>query len=252
MRSSVRAAVAVLLLTLSGCAHAGAASSGDPLKPLNEAVFSFNQVADRFVIEPVADAYGRVVPDLVKQGARNFFSNLQAPIVFANDVLQGEGDRAGETFARFFVNTTLGLGGLFDMATMAGLPEAHDEDFGQTLAVWGVGPGPYLVLPLLGPSNLRDLGGRVVDIAANPTPDVLDTTVGGSFADTYQVSRTVFGGVDTRHQLDPQLTELERTSLDLYASFRTLYEQTRERQIRNGASVTQDPSYEDIFDEDVN
>ncbi|MCB1884585.1 MAG: VacJ family lipoprotein [Geminicoccaceae bacterium] len=241
------ACAAALALGLGGCATA--AADGDPFEPVNRAVFAFNQTADRYVIAPVARAYGHYVPEVAKQGARNVFSNLGEPFTFVNDVLQGEPDRAGETFSRFFVNSTLGLFGLFDMASMMKVAEAHDEDFGQTLAVWGVGDGPYLVLPILGPSNLRDAGGRVVGYATNPASALAGDVVGSGVGAGYAPTSLVYGGVDTRWQLDPLFTDVEKNSLDPYTTFRTTYQQNRAKEIRNGAEAPPNSSYEDIFED---
>ena len=238
---------AVLVLGLGGCS--ATAADGDPFEPVNRAVFAFNQTADRYVIAPVARVYGAYVPEVAKQGARNLFSNLGEPFTFANDVLQGEGDRAGETFSRFFVNSTLGLFGLFDMASMMRVAEAHDEDFGQTLAVWGVGDGPYIVLPLLGPSNLRDTGGRIVGFATNPASMLASDLVGSGVGGGYAPTATVFGGVDTRWQLDGLFRDVEKNSLDPYTTFRTTYQQNRAKEIRNGAEAAPNSSYEDIFED---
>ena len=243
------------LLMASGCA--ATASPEDPLEPFNRGVFAFNQKADRYVVAPVANAYGRYVPDLVKQGARNVFSNLGEPFTFLNDVLQGERERAGESFGRFFVNSTLGVFGLFDMASMMKVAEPHDEDLGQTLAVWGVGSGPYIVLPLLGPSTLRDFGAQaavigsaIAGVPLNPAPLLASGVVGPHVGDGYGPTSVVYGGIDTRYQLDPVIQDLNK-GLDPYTTYRTSYLQNRAQAIRNGGSVVEDPSYQDLFNEDL-
>jgi phospholipid-binding lipoprotein MlaA len=140
----------------------------DPLEGLNRGIFEFNRVVDGVLIKPAAQIYRGVLPQQAQDSVRSFLRNLRSPVILANDVLQGDMDRAGSTIGRFLVNTTLGIGGLFDVASELGMP-FHDEDFGQTLAVWGVGEGPYLVLPLLGPSNPRDAVGLARSISTCAT-----------------------------------------------------------------------------------
>jgi phospholipid-binding lipoprotein MlaA len=159
--------------------------------------------------------------------------------VLANDLLQGEFDRAEKTLGRFMLNTILGAGGFVDVATMVGMPERHDEDFGQTLAVYGIGDGPYLMLPLLGPSNPRDATGRLVDLLFDPLFFLAPTDVNyGRFGAEV---------VTFREQNIETIDELERSSLDLYAATRTLVRQLRANEIRNGAPAP----IEDIYDEDI-
>ena len=167
-----RSVCALLLIAcLNGCATTGGPSSShevsDPIEPVNRAIFSFNMFLDRYLLEPVARAYRFVTPEAARRSVANFLANLRSPVIFANDALQGERERAGITLGRFMINTTLGVAGLFDPATSFGYPR-HDEDFGQTLGVWGVASGPYLMLPLLGPSNGRDTVGKVGDYFINP------------------------------------------------------------------------------------
>ncbi|MEZ5825903.1 MAG: VacJ family lipoprotein [Geminicoccaceae bacterium] len=215
----------------------------DPIEPVNRAIFGFNRVIDGLVLDPAQQIYGYVVPDPAKRGVRNFLANLASPLTFFNDLLQGERERAGVTLGRFMINTTLGVGGIFDFASMVGMDDAHTEDLGQTLGVYGVGSGPYLVLPILGPSSTRDAFGMVVTaIALDPVTYVL--------SDEATLGSRIVSGIDTRYLLDPALDDLERNSLDLYASTRTVYLQKREADIRNGAPVTEDEAYEDIFSED--
>lgn len=132
---------------------------------MNRGIFAFNEGLDRYALEPVATAYDFVVPGLVQDGVRNFFHNLEMPIVIANEILQAKPVRVVEDVARFFFNTTLGIGGFIDVATRVGIPD-NDEDFGQTLGYWGVPPGPYLVVPILGPYTLRDGIGEIADTTA--------------------------------------------------------------------------------------
>ena len=212
-------------------ARAAYLEASDPLEPLNRAIFSFNLGLDKALLRPLAAAYNTVLPDPVRDGVRNFLNNLRTPIVLANDVLQGEIGRAGETVGRFLLNSTIGVGGLFDIATEFGF-EFHDEDFGQTLAVWGVGEGPYLMLPILGPSNPRDAVGLVGEYFADPVVIWTNNTD----REWILYARTGVDAVDRRSRNVKTLEELERTSLDFYAAVRSLYRQRRMDEIRNGES----------------
>jgi phospholipid-binding lipoprotein MlaA len=225
-----------------------AAQDGDPLEPVNRAVFKFNRVVDGLVLEPASILYGNLVPDLGKRGIRNFLDNLRAPVVFVNDILQGERERAGITLGRFITNTILGFG-LFDAARDFGF-EKHDEDFGQTLAVWGVGEGPYIVLPILGPSNLRDAGGLVVDrFVFDPTGTLSPANVDVPWE--ARLARTGTDGIDTRYRLGDLISNVYETSLDPYATFRTVYRQRRAAEIRNQrADEATQENYDAIFQED--
>jgi phospholipid-binding lipoprotein MlaA len=151
-----------LLLGLTGCAAAGAPRNPDPFEPVNRGVHKFNDVLDRYAMKPVARAYHDHVPEPVQSGVRNFFTNLSYPATAVNQLLQGKVVASGQDTLRFAINTTLGWGGIFDVASGANLP-LHDEDSGQTLGRWGVPPGPYIVLPFLGPATLRDAPARVAD-----------------------------------------------------------------------------------------
>jgi len=151
-------AAAGLALLLTACAHTGgpdAQPDNDPLEPFNRKMFAFNENVDRVVLKPVAKGYRAVVPAQVRGGVGNFFLNLGEPTTIVNDLLQGKFNQAAHDFMRFTINSTFGLLGLLDIATPAGM-ERHDEDFGQTFSVWGIGKGPYLVLPIWGPSTVTD------------------------------------------------------------------------------------------------
>jgi phospholipid-binding lipoprotein MlaA len=199
--------------------------TNDPLESVNRGIFEFNRHVDSFVLKPVATAYTTWVPGFFRERVHSMLVNLRAPVVLANDLLQGEGERAGITVARFLVNSTLGFAGMFDMATEMGL-EHHDEDFGQTLAVWGVDEGPYLMIPVLGPSNLRDGAGRIVDLFLDPFNYLVD--------DEYIYARSGVALLDARARYSGMIEDLEATSIDLYATYRTLYRQHRGDEIRNG------------------
>ena len=152
---------------LSGCASLTSQKENDPLEPINRGVYQFNKQADKYVIEPVAKGYQFIMPEVIDRGISNFFRNLDDVVVFVNDVLQLKLNQATSDAGRFLVNSTVGVLGFMDVATDMGLPK-HNEDFGQTLGVWGVPTGPYLVLPFFGPSSPRGLGGLVGDTAMNP------------------------------------------------------------------------------------
>lgn len=204
---------------------------GDPWEGFNRDMYAVHESVDKAVLEPVARGYRAITPRPVRQGVLNFLRNLRGPVIFTNDVLQGEFPRAGVTAARFGINTTLGLVGLFDPATGMGL-ERHDEDFGQTLAVWGVGPGPYLFVPLAGPTTVRDATGRIIDIAFDPL-----TWARGEDVDVWRGSRTVVAGVAARELVLDAVDEIRASSLDPYVTVRSSYQLLRESAIQNGAEA---------------
>jgi phospholipid-binding lipoprotein MlaA len=231
------AAVLVLLPVLAGCASQPATSNpeeNDPFESFNRQVFQGSVAADKAVLKPVALTYRAVVPSPVRDSVRNFMNNLNTPVVFTNDLLQGEFDRAKTTFVRAGINTTAGIGGLFDVATLWGY-QRHSEDFGQTLAVWGVGEGPYLFLPFIGPANPRDLAGFGVDFLFDPLTWI---QWDGKFY--WTTGRAGLDFIDFRERNIETLDEVEKGSLDYYASVRSLYRQTRQNEIRNGATEVQD------------
>lgn len=219
-------------------------SAGDPLETFNRGSFQFNLFLDRLVLKPVAKAYRFATPGFVKVGVTNFLVNLKTPVTVANDLLQGEPTRATESAGRFMFNTILGFGGVLDIGGMVGMPPRHTEDFGQTLAVYGVGAGPYIMLPLLGPSNPRDLAGFVVDMVFDPLTFFAPGDSG--------LIRSGMDIVSIREANIETVDELQRTSIDFYAATRTLSRQFRENQIRNGAQAPLDDVYsEDIYDESI-
>lgn len=208
--------------------------ANDPIEPLNRKIFAFNKGLDDAIMKPVAKAYRSTIPAFARDSIRNFLNNVNSHRTFVNDVLQGEPGRAAETAMRFFVNTTLGFFGFFDVAGQWGL-ERHTEDFGQTLAVWGAGEGPYLMLPLLGPSNVRDTAGRVVDKFMDPLTYVAPNNIEYTIASTTSLIVDV---VDSRSRVIEELEDLERNSLDLYATIRSLYRQNRNSKITQGKPGT--------------
>lgn len=238
-RTVVLGLIASLALTLGACATrpdpgdqaavAAYQEANDPVEPLNRYFFAVNdQLIDGLILKPAAQGYDTVLPGFAKDSIRHFLDNLRTPVILVNDVLQGEWDRAGTTITRFGINTTVGVGGLLDPATDWGY-DRHGEDFGQTLAVWGTGEGPYIFLPLLGPAPPRDLAGFVVDQAFDPL-----TYVFWNRDSVIPTARFVVNGLDLRARNLDTLDEIERTSVDYYAALRSLYRQSRNNEIANG------------------
>lgn len=212
-------------------------TEGDPFEGFNRQVFTVNRALDRAVIKPVAKAWRAALPEVVRDRVRAFVDNLQEPLVFANDLLQGRGQAAGITGRRFIINSTLGLGGLFDRA--AELGEARQSgDFGQTLYAWGLGDGPYLVLPLFGPSNVRDALGMGIDSYASPARHI------GSDPTRRHVGLGVGAadGIDLRSRNIETLDAIEATSLDFYGYLRSVSRQHRQAALREatGAQGSED------------
>jgi phospholipid-binding lipoprotein MlaA len=210
--------IAVTLL-LGGCASSSQSDAvNDPLESVNREVFAFNHSLDNRAALPAATYYTSAVPQDARDGVHNFLSNLSLPVTFANDVLQGETTRAGNAVCRFGVNTTVGVLGVMDPASGMGYPE-HEADFGQTLAVYGVPGGPYMVLPLLGSTQPRELAGKLlVDHYFNPLGYV--TYHGKLYV---SLAENVLKLVDQRSRKIGALRDVERTSIDYYASMRNIY-----------------------------
>lgn len=206
------------------------ATTSDPLEGFNRVMFGFNEVVDRVVLEPAARAYRAVLPAPIRRGVTNVLNNLATPVTLTNDILQGNSEAAANTIKRFMVNSTLGIGGIFDHATGLGEP-LHREDFGQTLGTWGLNGNPYIVLPLLGPSNPRDMVGRVADTAVNPMTWM--------FTGAPYWERSIPVGVEVvsgRESILDDYDSLRKNSPDLYASVRDLYAQMRQAEIANEAA----------------
>jgi phospholipid-binding lipoprotein MlaA len=227
------AAALFVAASVTGCAATDPSGQNDPYEHTNRAIFGFDQDVDHAVARPVAVFYNHAVPGIARDAIHNVLGNLDSPVIFANDLLQGETTRAGQTLGRAVVNSTLGLGGLVDLAAKIGIP-GHDEDFGQTLAVWGTGEGPYLVLPLVGPSNPRDVVGMGGDYAMDPF-----TYLKWNNSTLYSLIRGGAEVIDLRARNVDNLDQIERTSVDLYATTRSLYRQHRNAEIRNGAPDTE-------------
>ncbi|WP_232476281.1 MlaA family lipoprotein [Flavisphingomonas formosensis] len=200
-------------------------TKGDPLEGFNRAMFSVNQSLDKAIFRPAAMGYKHVVPKPARSGLRNMFTNLSEPVVFVNDLLQLKPKRAVKTLFRTILNTIFGIGGLIDVAKREGLPH-RDNGFGNTLAFYGVKSGPYLFLPLMGPSTLRDFGAGQFDAA------VLPLAVGRPFDRLeYQLPKAVITGLDARAEADTELKALFSTALDPYATLRSVYLQNRASEI---------------------
>lgn len=243
------AGAALASLVLTACATAPAPGPGeiaDPYEGFNRKMFAFNNGVDKYALGPASDVYRTVTPEFARDRVGDFLRNLRGPVVFANDVLQAEPSRAGTTFARFGINTTVGLLGLWDAADHFGL-EHHSEDFGQTLGVWGVESGPFLVMPLLGPTTPRDLLGFGVDRALDPLTWVqIDNDSDTDLA--VKVGLGMLGGLNARTNLDEQIDALNAQP-EPYIALRRIYSSSRQAAIANG-KVDEDEAYEDLPDFD--
>jgi phospholipid-binding lipoprotein MlaA len=237
---SLAAALLATLMT-SACASSEnpeALAQNDPWEATNRQMFDFDVKLDHAVLLPTAKFYRSAVPEPAREGVHNALVNLNSPVVFANDVLQGDADAAGSTFGRFVINSTIGVGGLIDVAAKAGIP-SHDNDFGITLGKAGAAEGSYLVLPFAGPKPPRDLVGEGVDIAFDPI-NYLDW--GG--VTLFQLVRGGLGVIDSRAATIDQVESIERSSIDFYATTRSLYRQHRAAQINGGkAKIENLPNY---------
>lgn len=234
----------LLLPLLAGCAtpptdpeaRADFEARNDPIEPTNRQIFAADEFLDRNAMKPVAQAYRDNVPDVVQHRLHDFLANLQDPMIEVNDLLQGNFARGWITLQRFVINTTFGGLGLFDVAATADLP-FHDADYGETLAVWGFGEGPYIVLPILGPSNVRDAIGSGMAFFLDPLG-----FVGGTNALIANISRGVANGVDDRADNIDKLNALEENSLDFYATLRSAYRQHRAHEIAEALGKADQPT----------
>jgi phospholipid-binding lipoprotein MlaA len=223
-----RLTVLISVIFVSGCATvSGPKDERDPLEGVNRAIYEFNDGVDRAILKPVAQGYNKIMPGPVDKGVTNFFANLDDVITAVNNLLQFKLKRSGSDAARVLVNSTIGLLGFIDVASSMGL-DKHNEDFGQTLGYWGVGNGPYLVLPFLGPSTLRDTAGLFVDDALfNPL----------FYIDHVPTRNSLIGVkiVDTRAALLGASNVLEEAALDKYDFHKESYFQKRDYDINDGA-----------------
>jgi len=212
-----------LAVMLTGCASQ---ANKDPLEGLNRGIYKFNDTADKAVIKPIAGAYKAVLPSPIRTGVNNFFDNLGTVVTAINDLLQFKFSKAMDDAGRFVINSTVGILGVVDVASMDNVPK-HNEDFGQTLGYWGVGNGPYLVLPFFGPSSVRDTTGLVVDtVAFDPISYIDDPRTRN------QLRLVKF--IDKRAQYLPASDLLDDAALDPYAFMRDAYLQRRESQVKDG------------------
>jgi phospholipid-binding lipoprotein MlaA len=246
------AALALLgWLALSGCATvpkdpvalATYHANNDPLEPLNRKTFAFNQGVDRFFIKPLAKTYVKLIPGQARNGITNIIANLHEPVVLANNILQFRFKRAGTTTGRFVLNSTVGILGIMDFAGRHGL-KRQTGDFGQTLWTWGVHDGPYLVIPVFGPTSPRDGIGEGVDIVADP---FVYLTRHAEYRTPISLSRQIVGGIDLRARNLDILDELQRESIDFYAAMRSLYRQNRVVELHNGVAPPPAPKVEDLY-----
>lgn len=224
--------------TLSGCASLTSHEENDPLEYVNRGIYNFNEKADEYVLEPAAKGYQYITPDVVDQGISNFFSNLDDVVVFVNDVLQLKFNQALSDGGRVVVNTTVGVLGFVDMATDMGMPK-HNEDFGQTLGAYGIGTGPYIVLPILGESTLRDTVGLYGDMFVDPIYQLHDSDA--------MWATVALKGLDRRADLISTKKIADEASLDPYEFRRSAYFQRREYLIYDGNPPENDES---ILDEE--
>jgi phospholipid-binding lipoprotein MlaA len=225
MKPLLSVAASLALITLSGCASFKAAAPGDPLEPINRGIFSFNNTFDHYLFKPIAKGYDAVVPTPIKTGVSNVFQNMSDAQSIVSDALQLKGAKMGDDMGRVLLNTTIGLGGIFDLATPMGI-ERGNEDMGQTLGYWGIGSGPYLVIPFLGPSSVRDFAGRTIDGQTDPLAYVSSVP-----------ARNSLNGlrvVDARVSLFPVEGLANQAALDRYTFFRSAYLQRRENLVLDG------------------
>ncbi len=233
----------VSLSLLQACATVTHPDPADPWEGMNRNIQVFNDEVDRFILKPVAKGYQWITPEFVDIGLSNFFSNLKDIGVSVNDFLQAKPKQGGMDAARFLVNSTAGIGGFIDVATLIDLPK-HEEDFGQTLAVWGVPRGPYFVMPLLGPSSVRDVGGYVGDAALHPFTYTL-------FFGSTALSTGLSVGLRSLEVIDVRADFLDaeavasEAAVDRYIFFRSAYMQRRDYLINDGAAQSLDLEWMD-------
>jgi len=247
-----------ILLMLAGNAFAGSdgelelSKKSKPIKdcfePLNRATFAFNQGLDRAIIEPIAKGY-RNLPDPIQRGTKNAVTNLSNLVTIPNNVLQGDVKMAIINTGRLVVNTTIGLLGIIDVANKLGFPKYEKEDYGQTLGVWGVGPGCYVVLPVLGPSSIRDTAGSFVNVLGGDPWYNASAHGNNEFLteDIFIISKAL-SGIDFRANNIESLDNLEKNSIDFYASVKSLYTQDRENRIKNNQRGNIEVLYKDEQD----
>lgn len=241
LRNLFKISIAATILLMTGCATTNqSAGVSDPLEGYNRAMYSFNDALDTAIIKPVAKGYDTVVPDPLSHGVSNFFSNLNDITVIINDLLQGKFYQAYKDTHRFVLNTTVGVAGIFDVASLSGLTK-NNEDFGQTLGVWGAEPGAYIVLPLFGPRNVRDSFGLIGDILTDPVTYIDDDETYFAVAGTRLI--------DTRANLLKAEKVLDEAALDEYSYVRDAYMQRRQSLVYDGNPPLADDEF-DIFEDE--
>jgi len=216
----------------------------DCFEKINRATFAFNQALDGIIFKPVASAY-RVLPSVVKTGVSNSLTNLSNVVTIPNNILQGELKKAGVNSGRFIINTTIGILGFIDVAQHLGFPEYDKEDYGQTLATMGVGPGCYIVLPVLGPSTVRDTTASIANfVGGDAWYNITVENDTRYFSDFDYYASRVTSGVDFRAKNFDSIENLKKNSIDFYASVKSLYLQDRQQKILNTKKIieTQDDS----------
>ena len=239
----------IIAIIFSSSAYAGSDGENElskkskPIKdcfePLNRATFALNQGLDKVIFKPVAKAY-RILPSPVRTGTSNALDNLSSLVTIPNNILQGDFVKAGVNTGRFLVNTTVGIVGIFDVAEKMGFPEYEKEDYGQTLGALGVGPGCYLVLPVIGPSTVRDTVGSLANVVGgDPWYNVTVANDTEHFSDIDYWGTRVMTGIDFRAKNLDSFENLENNSMDFYASVRSLYLQDRQKKIANSKEVTE-------------
>lgn len=240
---TIIASTLLLALGLSACATG---PQNDPWARYNQPMFAGNKAVDQAMFEPVAKSYLRTAPQPTRNGVHNVLANLRASTDVLNNLLQGKPGGSVNTVSRFVINSTIGVGGIFDPAAEEFGIVALPEDFGQTLAVWGVGSGPYAVLPFFGPSNVRDAVGLVVDVVSHPL-----YLLNYQGATVVQLSRFGVNALDVRTGAIDLIDNLDENSLDEYAAYRSLYEQSRASAIRDGAlDVDNLPDFDEYDDDE--
>jgi phospholipid-binding lipoprotein MlaA len=234
MRSKLLTLITVVMMTLlTGCATL---DNNDPLEAINRGVYKFNDVSDKAVFKPIAGAYKAVMPSPIRSGVSNFFANLRTFVTAINQVLQFKFNKAAESAGRFVINSTIGIAGLFDVASKQGVPQ-YKEDFGQTLGYWGVGNGAYLVIPFIGPSTIRDTTGMVAEsFTVDPLSYVNDPATRNTLYGTMFISK--------RAEMLPGSDLLDEAALDPYSFMRDAYLQRRANQVADGEVIPLNDNFE--------
>lgn len=252
-----------ILLLLNSCTSVGKQTqmlgedtyeNNDPYESANRTIFEFNEDLDDLIFKPVARGW-RKIPDFPRKNLTNLAETARAPLDIANSILQFDAESIRITVSRFLINMTFGIGGMYDVASTEefGSIEKRNEDFGQTLATWGINEGPYVMLPIFGPSNIRDAFGKGLDTIFNPLTFAYRINNVGFEA---RLPQPVINGVSTRDKYMDYIEEIKKGSLDYYATMRSLYRQKRSKDISNGKKKLQKinyelPAYDDLFDEPI-